>query len=434
MKLWQKDNTDTALKTEHFTTGRDREFDLELAPYDVQASIAHATMLEAVGLLSADEGRQLREGLEDIREEIAAGRFAIAPEVEDVHSQIELLLTQRVGPAGKKIHSGRSRNDQVAVAIKLYLKQTLLDIKDETGILFDHLLQLSEQHKDKLLPGYTHLQLAMPSSFGLWFGAYAESLADDMELLLAAYKVTDKNPLGSGAGYGSSFPLNRTMTTDLLHFSDLHYNAVYAQMSRAKTEKFVATGIAALAATLARLSMDVCLFLNQHFGFIAFPASLTTGSSIMPHKKNPDIFELVRGKCNRLQALPNELALLLGNLPSGYHRELQLTKEILFPAIGSLRECLDILSFALPQVQVRAGILADEQYRYLFTVEAVNDLVCQGIPFRDAYRSVGNEVEKGTFQYSGFRPDRHTHEGAMGNLCTGQIRDNMQRVLRQFGA
>ncbi len=432
MKLWQKDNTDTVQLVERFTVGKDREFDLLLAAHDVRASMAHAAMLCKVGLLTEDEGRQIREALQHIGEDIEAGKFTIEPEVEDVHSQIELLLTRALGTAGKKIHSGRSRNDQVAVAIKLFLRGSIQEIKVSAATLFDQLQRLSEQYKDQLLPGYTHLQLAMPSSFGLWFGAYAESLVDDLELLLAAYKVTDKNPLGSGAGYGSSFPLDRCMTTSLLQFGDLHYNAVYAQMSRGKTEKFVAVGIAALAATLARLSMDICLFLNQNFNFIHFPASLTTGSSIMPHKKNPDIFELVRGKCNRLQALPNELSMMLVNLPSGYHRELQLTKEILFPAIEMLLDCFAMLSFALPQIQVRAEILTDPKYKYLFTVEAVNDLVSQGQSFRDAYRVVGNQVEEGTFSFRDFDVSRHTHEGSMGHLCNEQISVAMERVLQQF--
>lgn len=432
MKLWQKDNTDTARLVEQFTVGKDRDFDLLLAACDVQGSLAHTEMLCQNGLLTTVEKEQLHEELAYILQDIEAGRFVIEPDIEDVHSQIELLLTRKLGDAGKKIHSGRSRNDQVAVDIKLFLKKELQQIKEETTALFYLLLQLSGQYKNRLLPGYTHLQMAMPSSFGLWFGAYAESLTDDMDLLAAAYRITDKNPLGSGAGYGSSFPLNRQLTTDLLDFGALHYNVVYAQMSRGKTEKFVATGIAAIAATLSKLAMDICLFMNQNFGFISFPASLTTGSSIMPHKKNPDIFELVRGKCNRLQALPNELALLLTNLPSGYHRELQLTKEILFPASAALLECIRILVFALPQIQVSSNILDDPQYRHLFTVEAVNELVLQGASFRDAYRTIGNQVEAGAFQYSGFRIDAHSHEGSMGNLCNEQIAAAMEQVLSRF--
>ncbi len=432
MKLWQKDNTDTALMVEQFTVGRDREFDLLLAACDVQGSIAHTEMLYRVGLLTATEKEAIHNGLQEISEDIENGIFTITNDVEDVHSQIELLLTEKIGEAGKKIHSGRSRNDQVAVDIKLFLKQGLSQVKTVTVKLFDELIALSEQHKSKLLPGYTHLQLAMPSSFGLWFGAYAESLADDLEILATAYKITDKNPLGSGAGYGSSFPLNRTLTTELLQFGDLHYNAVYAQMSRGKTERIVATGLAAIAATLARLSMDICLFMNQNFGFISFPEALTTGSSIMPHKKNPDIFELVRGKCNRMQSLPNELALLLGNLPSGYHRELQLTKEIIFPAFDALLDCMGILNFALPQIQVKDDILSEKQYLHLFTVEAVNNLVNEGMPFRDAYREVGNQVGKGNFRFEHFDITRHTHEGSMGNLCNDKIKAAMDKVLSRF--
>lgn len=432
MKLWQKDHTDTAGLVEQFTVGRDKEFDLLLAEADVQGSLAHTAMLCQVGLLTEEELTVIHEGLHRIGGQIAAGNFHIAPDVEDVHSQIELQLTQEIGEAGKKIHSGRSRNDQVAVAIKLFLKKEIKEIASLATVLFEQLQQLSEQYRHLLLPGYTHLQVAMPSSFGLWFGAYAESLVDDLELLSAAYKMTDKNPLGSGAGYGSSFPLDRRLTTTLLQLGDLHYNAVYAQMSRGKTERFVATGIAALGATLARLSMDVCLFMNQNFGFVGFPEALTTGSSIMPHKKNPDLFELVRGKGNRLQAAPNELALLTTNLPSGYHRELQLTKEILFPAIETLKDCFRILSFALPQVQIKEDILNDPAYRYLFTVEAVNDKVREGLPFREAYRAVGNAVEQGSFTYEGFDPARHTHEGSMGNLCNQEIAAAMKKVLQQF--
>ncbi|WP_118974236.1 argininosuccinate lyase [Taibaiella koreensis] len=432
MKLWQKDHTDTAKLVEQFTIGKDRDFDLLLAAADIQGSLAHTAMLCHVGLLTREETELIHKGLQDINAQIAAGLFRIEDDVEDVHSQIELQLTRDIGEAGKKIHSGRSRNDQVAVAIKLYLKEEIRDIAKLTSVLFSQLQQLSGQYRHCLMPGYTHLQVAMPSSFGLWFGAYAESLVDDLELLAAAYKVTDKNPLGSGAGYGSSFPLNRRLSTELLQMGGLHYNVVYAQMSRGKTERFVATGIAALGATLARLSMDVCLFMNQNFGFLSFPEALTTGSSIMPHKKNPDIFELVRGKGNRLQSVPNELTLLTTNLPSGYHRELQLTKEILFPALEMLKDCFRILSFALPQVKIKEDILSDNAYRYLFTVEAVNDLVNQGLPFREAYRAVGASVEEGNFDYQGFDPSRHTHEGSMGNLCNEEIRVAMEKVLRQF--
>lgn len=432
MKLWQKDSTQISQLVERFTVGNDKDFDILLARYDVLGSLAHTAMLAEVGLLTKEEKEIIHLELNHILKDIEQGSFIIEEHVEDIHSQIELLLTQRIGEAGKKIHSGRSRNDQVAVDLKLYLKEAIKEIKEATASLFEILITLSEQHKSKLLPGYTHLQIAMPSSFGLWFGAYAESLVDDMELLASVYKMTDKNPLGSGAGYGSSLPLNRTRTTELLGFGALHYNVVYAQMSRGKTEKFVAIGIAAIAATLARLSMDICLFMSQNFDFISFPAALTTGSSIMPHKKNPDIFELVRGKCNRLQSLPNELSLLLTNLPSGYHRELQLTKEIIFPGIETLKDCIAILNFSLPQIKVREHILEEEKYKYLFTVEAVNDLVNQGQSFREAYRSVGNQVEQGNFEYNHFDLNRHTHEGAIGNLCNDAIKEAMNKVLIQF--
>jgi len=431
MKLWQKENTSVLALIESFTAGRDKEFDLQLAKYDVQGSIAHVTMLGEVGLMTTEEANSAVKALKEIAEEIEGGNFLIADGVEDVHSQIELLLTERIGETGKKIHSGRSRNDQVAVDIKLFLKASILSIKEEVVVLFDLLLTQSEKHKNTLLPGYTHLQLAMPSSFGLWFGAYAESLVDDMELLAAAYRVTDKNPLGSGAGYGSSFPLNRTRTTELLHFSALNYNSVYAQMSRGKTEKIVAMALSSIAATLSRLSMDSCLYLNQNFGFIDFPPELTTGSSIMPHKKNPDAFELIRAKCNRIQSIPNELVLLLNNLPSGYHRDLQLTKEILFPAISELQSCIQLAVLMLSNIKVRENILELDQYKYLFTVEAINEVVNKGIPFRDAYKTIGEQVEKGSFEYapSGLK---HTHEGSIGNLCNDEILASFEKVLTGF--
>lgn len=432
MKLWQKEGTHIDELVERFTVGRDREFDLLLAAYDVRGSMAHAEMLSRVGLLTEEEAGAIRSALRDIGHDIEAGRFEIGANVEDVHSQVEFLLTERLGDIGKKIHSGRSRNDQVALDIKLLLKDSLKEIWSAVRRLFDTLLALSERYKRHLMPGYTHLQVAMASSFGLWFGAYAESLVDDMELLAAAYTVTDKNPLGSGAGYGSSLPLDRAATTSLLGFADLHHNVVYAQMSRGKTEKFVAMGMAALAATLSKLSMDVCLFMSENFGFVRFPDALTTGSSIMPHKKNPDVFELVRGKCNRIQAIPNEMTLLLSNLPSGYHRELQLSKEIVFPGIANLLDCLGILNHAMPQIQVREGLLDDEKYRYVFTVEAVNDRVKRGRSFRDAYREVGNEVEQGRFEYDGFTIDHHVHEGSMGNLCNDKIEAAMLQIDERF--
>ncbi len=426
MKIWQKENTTTSAAIERFTVGNDRDFDLLLAKYDVQGSLAHVTMLFEVGLLSEPDFIEIKSGLEAILEQVLSGDFAIDDNCEDIHSQIEWMLTERIGDAGKKIHSGRSRNDQVAVDIKLYLKEELGVIKGLVLQLFDLLMELSNTHANKLIPGYTHLQVAMPSSFGLWFGAYAESLTDDMEMLQAAYSVTDKNPLGSGAGYGSSFPLNRTRTTELLALSGLHYNSVYAQMSRGKTEKFVATGIAAIAATLSKLSMDACLYNSQNFAFISFPEELTTGSSIMPHKKNPDVFELIRGRCNRIQAVPNELTLLINNLPSGYHRDMQLTKEVLFPAIESLKACIKMVILMLENIQIKDGILDDERYKYIFTVEKLNDLVAQGMPFRDAYRQVGNEVNDGTFSYS-VSQLHHTHEGSIGNLCNDLITARMAK-------
>jgi len=432
MKLWQKENTAVSQLIETFTVGRDNEFDLLLAQYDVHGSIAHATMLGEVGLMTKEESTRAVEALKVIAEEIQNGSFQIQPDVEDVHSQIELMLTERIGDIGKKIHSGRSRNDQVAVDIKLYIRQELLNVKGAVKELFDLLITQSEKYKDFLLPGYTHLQIAMPSSFGLWFGAYAESLVDDMELVAAAYAVANKNPLGSGAGYGSSFPLNRTRTTELLQFASLNYNSVYAQMTRGKTEKITSFALSAIAATLSRLAMDCCLYMNQNFGFISFPNELTTGSSIMPHKKNPDVFELIRARCNRIQALPNELTLLLNNLPSGYHRDLQLTKEILFPAIEELKACLQLMVVMLSQVQIKKDILTDEKYKYLFSVEAVNELVNKGIPFRQAYQVVGNQIEEGAFSYDFSKGLSHTHEGSIGNLCNKAIQQAFDQVVKKF--
>jgi argininosuccinate lyase len=431
-KIWSKAATNTSTQVETFTVGRDKEFDVLLAEYDVLGSLAHTKMLASVGLLSAGDLEKVQKGLGEILEEVRAGKFAIEPDIEDVHSQVEFLLTQRIGEAGKKIHSGRSRNDQVAVDIKLYLRAQVLAIKDEVKQLFDLLIDLSEQYKDKLLPGYTHLQIAMPSSFGLWFGAYAESLVDDLEVLAAAYQVADKNPLGSGAGYGSSFPLDRTMTTELLHFRTLNYNSVYAQMSRGKTEKIVAMGLATVAATLSRLAMDCCLYINQNFGFISFPPELTTGSSIMPHKKNPDVFELIRAKCNRIQSTPNELTLLINNLPSGYHRDLQLTKEILFPAIEELKACAQMTRLMLSHIEIKDNILEDAKYKYLFSVEAVNELVNKGVSFREAYKEIGNQIDRGEFHFDYQRQLHHTHEGSIGNLCNDQIVGEMGKVLDKF--
>lgn len=434
MKLWQKENTSTSELIEKFTVGRDKDFDILLAKYDVQGSIAHVTMLGEVGLMTSEEAAIAVDALQEIAKEIGNGQFAIGTNVEDVHSQVEFLLTERIGDIGKKIHSGRSRNDQVAVDIKLYLRAEILSIKEEVKELFDLLISQSEKYKAVLFPGYTHLQIAMPSSFGLWAAAYAESLVDDLEMLAAAYHITNKNPLGSGAGYGSSFPLNRSRTTELLHFETLNYNSVYAQMTRGKTEKVVAMGISCIAATLSKLSMDCCLYLNQNFGFISFPPELTTGSSIMPHKKNPDVFELIRAKCNRIQSIPNELILLTNNLPSGYHRDLQLTKEILFPAIQELKSCLQLARVMLSNVEVKQGILQDEKYKYLFSVEVVNELVNKGVSFREAYKQVGEQIEKGAFEFDTKKPLAHTHEGSINNLCNEEIVALMIRTLTHFEA
>lgn len=432
MKLWSKQNTSTSELIERFTVGRDKEFDILLAKYDVEGSIAHVTMLGEVGLMSKEDAALAVKGLQGILQDIHDARFTIEEGVEDVHSQVEMLLTQRIGEAGKMIHSGRSRNDQVAVDIKLYLRAEVLAVKEEVKQLFDLLIAQSEKFKHHLLPGYTHLQIAMPSSFGLWLGAYAEGLVDDLELLAAAYAVANKNPLGSGAGYGSSFPLNRTRTTELLQFGALNANSVYAQMSRGKTERVVATGISAVAATLSRLAMDCCLYISQNFGFISFPPELTTGSSIMPHKKNPDVFELIRAKCNRIQSTPNELTLLVNNLPSGYHRDLQLTKEILFPAIETLKDCIQMTRLMLSNMTVTENILDDGKYKYLFSVEAVNELVNKGIPFRDAYKQVGNDIEKGTFTFDYKKQLHHTHEGSIGNLYNDYIVQAMKKVIGKF--
>ncbi len=432
MKLWQKDSTKVSELIETFTVGRDREFDLLLAAFDVQGSIAHVTMLGETGLMTPEESALAIAGLKEIAALIEQGEFVIEEGVEDVHSQVEFLLTKKIGEAGKKIHSGRSRNDQVAVDIKLFLRASIMELKSEVKQLFDLLMLSSEKYKDHLLPGYTHLQLAMPSSFGLWLGSYAESLVDDMEMVHAAYVVANKNPLGSGAGYGSSFPLNRKRTTELLGFQTLNWNSAYAQMSRGKTEKLVSMALSSVAATLNKLSMDCCLYMNQQFGFISFPDYLTTGSSIMPHKKNPDVFELIRGKCNRIQSVPNELTMLTTNLPSGYHREMQLTKEILFPAMQELVMCIRLMRVMLEGLQVKEGILMDEKYKYLFSVEAVNELVNQGLSFRDAYREVGNRIEKGEFSFDPSKKLQHTHEGSIGNLSNDEIRSEMEKVMNKF--
>lgn len=429
MKLWQKDKT-ALQEVEKFTVGKDREMDMYLAPFDVLGSLAHIRMLESIGLLTKEEFQQLSTGLKAIYQNIQSGDFKLDEEVEDIHSQVEFLLTQKLGEAGKKIHSGRSRNDQVMVDVKLFLRDELEKLVHEIKIFFDLLISQSEKYKDHLFPGYTHLQIAMPSSFGLWFGAYAESLADDMLILKAAYDVVNKNPLGSAAGYGSSFPLNRKMTTNLLGFDDLNYNVVYAQMGRGKTERIVSQALSNVGATLAKLAMDVCLYMNQNFGFVKFPDELTTGSSIMPHKKNPDVFELIRSHCNKIQSLPNEIILITTNLPSGYHRDLQLLKENLFPAFQAMKDCLKMASLMLKNIEIKENILSDEKYKFLFSVEEVNKLVLQGMPFRDAYKKVGRDIENGTFSYS--PKVHHTHEGSIGNLCNEEIERMMNDVIAKF--
>jgi argininosuccinate lyase len=429
-KLWQKDNVSVNEKIEKFTVGRDPEFAILLAQFDVQGSLAHTQMLESIGLLEKSELSDIQAELKNIYAEIQSGNFIIEEGIEDVHSQVELLLTRKLGESGKKIHSGRSRNDQVLVDLKLFTRSRLQEVAEASNNLFELLISLSDKFKEVLLPGYTHLQIAMPSSFGLWFGAYAESLVDDMEMLQTAYKIANKNPLGSGAGYGSSFPLNRTMTTELLGFQELHYNVVYAQMSRGKTELFATTAIAQIASTLSRMAMDICLYNSQNFGFIKLPDEMTTGSSIMPHKKNPDVAELLRGKTNRLKGLPNEIQLVMGNLPSGYHREMQILKEILMPAFDEILKCLDMTYFMLSNIEVKDNILVDEKYDMLFSVERVNELVLQGVPFREAYKIIGNEINSGT--YTPNRNLNHTHEGSIGNLCNPQITSMMQEVLSHF--
>ncbi|MDE6522710.1 MAG: argininosuccinate lyase [Muribaculaceae bacterium] len=431
MKLWNKGfEPDKAI--EKFTVGQDRELDLRLAKYDVQGSMAHIRMLQSIGLISKEELDLLLPALQQILEEIEHGEFTIEEGVEDVHSQVEFLLTDRLGDVGKKIHSGRSRNDQVLVDLKLFFRDELKHISESIQNLFNRLIELSEKHKDKLMPGYTHLQVAMPSSFGLWFGAYAEALTDDMNMVVAAYNIANQNPLGSAAGYGSSFPLNREMTTDLLHFANPHYNVVAAQMSRGKTERAVAAAIGTVASTLGHLAMDVCMWMCNNFAFVSFPDELTTGSSIMPHKKNPDVFEIMRGKCNRLQSIQNEIALLTANLPLGYNRDLQLMKDILFPASTELIECLDMATYMLGEIRVKDNILEDSKYDYIFTVEDVNRLVLEGMPFRDAYKKIGMEVQNGT--YKPHRGVNHTHLGSIGNLANDRIKTKMDSIMAQLKA
>lgn len=430
MKIWQK-NIDVDSFVETFTVGQDREMDMNLAAADVLGSLAHTKMLNSIGLMTDQDLEDVQKELKNIYREILAGNFKIEDSVEDVHSQVEMMLTERIGEAGKKIHSGRSRNDQVLVDLKLYFRSEIESIFKNTEELFDQLISLSNQYKSVLMPGYTHLQIAMPSSFGLWFGAYAESLVDDLQLLKAAWNVCNKNPLGSAAGYGSSFPLNRTMTTNLLGFEDLNYNVVYAQMGRGKTERILAQAMSSIAATLAKFAMDVTLFINQNFGFISFPAHLTTGSSIMPHKKNPDVFELIRSRCNKIQALPNEIAMMTTNLPVGYHRDLQLLKENLFPAFQSLNDCLAIAKYMLENISIKDNILDDPKYDYLFSVEVVNNEVLNGVPFREAYRKIGLDIEEGKFQPA--KEVNHTHEGSIGNLCNDQIQRMFEEVKADFG-
>ena len=428
MKLWDK-GFSTDQKIDFFTVGNDRELDLVLARFDVIGSRAHTTMLFEIGLLSEEEWHRVEQELDALLDLIAKGEFVIEEEFEDVHSKVEFLLTKKLGDTGKKIHTARSRNDQVLVDVHLYLKEELAEIKKQVRALFDLLMLLAERHKESLMPGYTHLQVAMPSSFGLWFSAYAESLIDDVYMLQAAAKVTDQNPLGSAAGYGSSFPIDRRHTTETLGFAELKYNSVAAQMSRGKTEKTVAFALSSVAATLSRFAMDICLYMSQNFAFVSFPDELTTGSSIMPHKKNPDVFELIRGKCNKIQALPYELTLITSNLPSGYHRDLQLLKEGLIPAIQNLKSCLEIFSFSLKSIQVNNDILKDPRYDYLFTVEEVNELVQKGVPFRDAYKIVGEKVEKGEFKPN--KKVEHVHIGSIGNLALDEIRSKMKRALQE---
>ena len=428
-KLWEKSTT-VDHDVESYTVGSDREMDLYLAPYDVLGSLAHIRMLESIGLLSADELKTLTAELRDIYAIIRKGDFKIEDDIEDVHSQVELMLTRRLGDTGKKIHSGRSRNDQVLVDLKLFIRSRIEDVTEAMTRLFNTLLDRSERYKHVLLPGYTHLQVAMPSSFGLWFGAYAESLVDDLTVLRAAYEITNRNPLGSAAGYGSSFPLNRTMTTNLLGFDSMDYNVVYAQMGRGKTERIVAQALAGVAATVGKLAYDACLFNSQNFGFIKLPDEFTTGSSIMPHKKNPDVFELTRAKCNKLQALPYEITLITNNLPSGYFRDLQLVKENFLPAFDSIISILDMVTAMVSQIKVNESIVDDDRYRFMFSVEEVNRLTLAGMPFRDAYKKVGLDIEAGKF--NAVKEVHHTHEGSIGNLCNDRIKALYEKTLAEF--
>lgn len=428
-KLWEK-NTQVNTDVERYTVGHDREMDLYLARYDVLGSLAHIAMLQTIGLLSADELKVLTEELRNIYALIEQGNFSIEAGVEDIHSQIELMLTRKLGDIGKKIHSGRSRNDQVLVDLKLFIRSQLREVVQDTKALFDTLIDQSYRYRNVLMPGYTHLQVAMPSSFGLWFGAYAESLVDDLIVVQSAYRISNRNPLGSAAGYGSSFPLNRTFTTDALGFESMDYNVVYAQMGRGKTERIVASALASIAATLSKLSFDACLFNSQNFGFIKLPDEYTTGSSIMPHKKNPDVFELTRARCNKLQSLPYQITLIANNLPSGYFRDMQMIKEIFLPAFDELRECLRMVTRMISEIEVNDRILDDERYKYMFSVEEVNRLARSGVPFRDAYKQVGLAIEAGEFEPC--KTIEHTHEGSIGNLCNDRISMLMQQIISEF--
>jgi argininosuccinate lyase len=429
-KLWEK-NYEINAEIERFTVGRDREMDLYLAPYDVLGSMAHITMLESIGLIGKDELPVLLQELKNIYAVTQKGEFVIEEGIEDVHSQVELMLTRKLGDMGKKIHSGRSRNDQVLVDLKLFTRHQLRLIADDVKDLFDQLIAKSNQYKDVLMPGYTHLQIAMPSSFGLWFGAYAESLADDLQMLQAAYKIVNRNPLGSAAGYGSSFPLNRQMTTDLLGFDSMDYNVVYAQMGRGKMEQSVSFAIATIAGTMAKLAFDACMFNSQNFGFVKLPKECTTGSSIMPHKKNPDVFELIRAKSNKLQAMPQQIMLIKNNLPVGYFRDLQIMKEVFLPAFDELRDCLRMTAYIINKIEVNDHILDDPRYDPIFSVEEVNRLATEGMPFRDAYKKVGLDIEAGKFTPN--KNIHHTHEGSIGNLCNDRIDEIMQQVMSGFG-
>ena len=428
-KLWQKDK-EVNKDIERFTVGRDREMDLYLAKYDVLGSMAHITMLESIQLIGKEELPVLLDALKSIYRKAEEGTFVIEDGVEDVHSQVELMLTRELGDLGKKIHSGRSRNDQVLLDLKLFTRTQLREIAELTESLFDTLIAQSDRYKNVLMPGYTHLQIAMPSSFGLWFGAYAESLADDLQLLLAAYRICNRNPLGSAAGYGSSFPLNRTMTTDLLGFDSMNYNVVYAQMGRGKMERSVAFAMASIAGSLSKLAFDACMFNSQNFGFIKLPDEYTTGSSIMPHKKNPDVFELTRAKCNKLQALPQQIMMIMNNLPSGYFRDMQIIKEVFLPAFDELKDCLVMVNEMMSLMKVNEQILDDDKYLLIFSVEEVNRLAREGMPFRDAYKKVGMDIENGNFQHD--KSISHTHEGSIGNLCNQQIKDLFSTTLQEF--